>query len=82
MNEKVLKNAHVCCAYNKEKLEQVSKCGCIYYLKIFKPELITEWCDNNRTAICPFCGIDSIIYDNKVYPITKKFLKQMKKYWF
>lgn len=82
MNNKDIINAHVCCSHNKEKLEKNIKCGCFYCLKIFNSNLIKEWCDNNDTAICPFCGIDSIIYENDTYKITKEFLEKMRDYWF
>jgi len=82
MRENEVKNAHVCSSHNREQLSKSKLCGCFYCLKIFDSKLITNWCDNNQTAICPFCGIDSIIYDSKVYPISEEFLKRMKKYWF
>jgi len=82
MNKNDIKNAHVCSSGNREHLSKSKKCGCFYCLKIFDPKLIVDWCDNGQTAICPFCGIDSIIYDNKIYPISKEFLELMKKYWF
>ena len=77
-----VRNAHICSSHNRDNLQKVNKCGCFYCLKIFDPKLITDWCDDNTTAICPFCGIDSIIYENKSYPLNKKFLKGMKKEWF
>ena len=77
-----VRNAYVCCSHNRDKLHKVNKCGCFYCLKIFNPQLITDWCDDNTTAICPFCGIDSIIYENKSYPLNKEFLEAMKKEWF
>lgn len=80
--EKDVIRAHMCCSGNKEQLKKVKKCGCFYCLKIFDPTLIKDWCDNGETAICPFCGIDSIIYDNKFYPVEESFLKKMKKQWF
>lgn len=82
VDEKDVKRAHVCSMGNREALEKVQKCGCFYCLRIFEPKQITEWCDEGETAICPFCGIDSIIYDNKFYPVEKDFLEKMKKYWF
>lgn len=77
-----LKKAHLYCSYNNEQLSSSKLCGCFYCLKIFDPKLIVNWCDNNQTAICPYCGIDSIIYDSKRYPISNEFLKEMKTYWF
>jgi len=35
-----------------------------------------------RTAECPFCHTDSVIGDAFSFPITKDFLKKMKKRWF
>jgi hypothetical protein len=51
-------------------------------LKIFSPTEITDWCDNEETAICPHCGIDSVIGESSGIPITKLFLKGMHKEWF
>ncbi len=82
MNINKLNNAHVCCSYNRKELQNSTLCGCFYCLKIFDPKLIVDWCDNNQTAICPYCGIDSIIYDSKNYHVSKEFLKEMKDYWF
>ncbi len=58
-------NAHACSFHNREQLLKASKCGCFYCLKIFNPKEIKKWCDGEKTAICPYCGIDSIIYDSK-----------------
>lgn len=77
-----VKRAHEYCFENKEQLLKSDKCGCFYCLKIFDPKLITEWCDNGKTAFCPFCGIDSVIYDSKEYPVNETFLEAMQKFWF
>lgn len=42
-----------------------------------------EWIvDDQFTAFCPYCGIDSVIGESSGYPITKEFLKKMKEHWF
>ncbi len=38
--------------------------------------------DEPPTAECPFCHTDSVIGDASGFPITKDFLKKMKKRWF
>ena len=49
----------------------------------FKPADILEWTDDDQTALCPNCGIDSVIGDKSGYPVTDlDFLKQMHTYWF
>ncbi len=80
--EKDVVKAHTLCTHNREQLQKVKKCGCFYCLKIFDPKLIEHWLDNEETALCPFCCTDSIIYDNKLYPVEKSFLEKMKEYWF
>lgn len=77
-------NAHLFSSHHREILEQDSKCGCFYCLEIFHPSEIKEWldCDKGHTALCPYCGTDSVIGESSGYPITKEFLKKMKNYWF
>jgi hypothetical protein len=44
---------------------------------------ILEWTDDDQTALCPNCGIDSVIGDKTDYPVTDlDFLKQMNTFWF
>ncbi|MFL0243297.1 hypothetical protein [Mycobacterium sp. SMC-17] len=35
-----------------------------------------------QTALCPGCGIDSVIGDQSGYPITSEFLNAMRLRWF
>ena len=63
--------AHEFSAGHRKRLLQDRKCGCFYCLKIFAPK-----------AICPYCGIDSVIGEHSGYPITREFLEQMRQYWF
>lgn len=81
--ERPIITAHKHCANNKKNLIHDSVCGCFYCLEIFSPAEITEWVkDTNGTALCPYCGIDSVIGESSGYPITKDFLAEMKNYWF
>ncbi len=43
---------------------------------------ITEWWDDDNTAVCPHCGIDSIIGGSSGVRITEMFLSEMHKRWF
>ena len=75
--------AHAFCTNNKDDLQHDSICGCFYCLRIFSPREITEWIEDTRgTALCPFCGIDSVIGESAGYPITKEFLEEMQQHWF
>ena len=75
--------AHAFCSNNRNSLQKDSLCGCFYCLSIFRPSEITEWIDEkDDTALCPLCGIDSVIGESSGFPITKEFLTEMNKYWF
>lgn len=75
--------AHKECTNNKQKLKNDVTCGCFYCKKIFKSNEIKDWTDNsNDTAICPYCGIDSVIGESVDFTITEEFLKAMHDRWF
>lgn len=76
--------AHKFSIRHKSNLEKDEICGCFYCLEIFSPDEITYWVNDgaDSTAICPHCGIDSIIGQSSGYPITQDFLKEMNDYWF
>ncbi|MBE6253923.1 MAG: hypothetical protein E7105_00160 [Prevotella sp.] len=50
---------------NEVMIANSEVCGCFYCNSIFKPEEVTLWCDDDgkgaRTALCPRCGIDSVL---------------------
>lgn len=76
-------NAHKFSSNHKNEILKDDICGCFYCIEIFNPKKVEEWVeDTNGTAICPFCGIDSVIGKSSGYPITKEFLSQMRQYWF
>ena len=77
--------AHKQCIRNWETIQKSTLCGCFYCETIFVPSQIEEWIeesDGKETALCPYCGIDSVIGDASGYPLTPEFLKQMHDYWF
>lgn len=38
--------------------------------------------DRRQTALCPCCGIDSVLGDFSGFPITTEFLQEMNETWF
>ncbi len=82
-----LRTAHEAARFNREILARDSKCGCFYCLRVFSPSEIEEWCpelDDGEevTAICPYCGIDSVIGESSGFPITQDFMQSMNRRWF
>jgi hypothetical protein len=59
----------------------------LYCLATFPPAAIEEWIDEDgarvgQTALCPRCGIDSVIGSKAGFPLTKEFLTSLQKHWF
>lgn len=80
-------DAHKTSIRHKESIMKSSECGCFHCLAIFPPTRITDWTDTSGpesryTALCPECGIDSVIGSDYGYPITKDFLTAMQRHWF
>lgn len=75
--------AEVLAMYHKQSsnhrgsLKKVDLCGCFYCLQTFKFDKIEEWTDNGETALCPLCGIDSVLPHS-----NQKVLKSLNGYYF
>lgn len=49
---------------NRERLQNSEKAACYYCLETFAADSIEEWTDDDETALCPKCGIDSVVADD------------------
>lgn len=81
-NLNYIKEAHKHSSDHKEELKNSTVIGCFYCKNFVKFNEIKEWIDKGDTALCPRCGIDSLIGSDSGYPITKRFLNAMNAYWF
>ena len=83
MNKQLLWKASEASRFNREALDQDSKCGCYFCLKVFSPSEIVEWSSepiegvNSCSAICPYCGVDAVLPESAGYPLTQEFLAEM-----
>jgi len=82
-----IRKAHSHCSNHRNELLASAKCGCFYCCAIFPQFEIGNWIDEDstgvgQTALCPKCGIDSVIGDKCGYDLSNKFLKRMHDYWF
>jgi hypothetical protein len=77
-----LRGAHKHSSKHREEMRNSDLCGCFYCEKIFPPSEIVEWVDNGGTALCPYCGIDSLIGSASGFQLTKEFLHGMCEHWF
>ena len=75
---------------NSDYREEILKseiCGCFYCTQTFSPDEIFEWWGDEEsgvepTAVCPKCGIDSVIGSASGFPIDSTFLSKMRDFWF
>jgi hypothetical protein len=74
MSEDLVKNAPARAMRNRKILE--GSCGCYRCLETFNVEEIKDWTDGNKTALCPKCGIDSVLNTT-----DKELLKTIQTYW-
>jgi hypothetical protein len=82
-----IREAHGHCSNHRSEVLSSSKCGYFYCLAVYFPSAIVKWIDvdesgEGQTAICPRCGIDSVIGDSSGFEVTPSFLKRMKSFWF
>ena len=72
--------------FHREELMQSETCGCFQCGAIFKPDEIKEWEYEKKgvgtTALCPNCGMDTVVGSASGYPINEDFLTQMHQRWF
>lgn len=75
--------AHKHSIRHRAEIQASEICGCFYCLSIFPPDDIEIWLnEGDGTALCPKCGIDSVIGSVAGFPITSEFLTKMKAHWF
>ncbi len=87
-----LRPSHQYAYHNRELILQSVVCGCFYCLAMFSSDEIEEWTDEPKnddkityglTALCPKCGIDSVLSDNMPgIKLDVAFLTRMKKCFF
>ena len=74
--------AHRHSTFHRQQLFESDVCGCFCCSRIFPATSIWEWIDHDQTALCPSCGIDSVIGSTAGFPIDYQFLHKMWAYWF
>lgn len=82
MDNQQLQALHLQSSQHLECIQQNQKCGCFYCLKIFDATEITDWVDDEQTAICPHCGIDAVLAENDEQVLDQAILKEMHDYYF
>ena len=77
-----LEAAHRHCTANEDELRKSKVAGGFYGKSVFPATTVTQFLENERTALCPECMIDSVLGDASGFLIVPDFLAEMQQYWF
>lgn len=77
-----IKEASKYSIYDMSELQNSSQAGCYYCKSIFDTSAIKETTDEGKTALCPKCGIDSVLPDSSPFALDIETLSKLNKYWF
>ena len=75
--------AHQHSFHNEQEIKRSVSCICFHCERWFYSRQVTMWCDEdnvgNRTARCPYCGVDSVLgddEDDEIYtlPVVNKLM--------
>lgn len=73
-------------AYGRPAIEGSSRCcGCFHCGSSFEASAITDWMpeeDGADSALCPYCGCDTVIYETKEFPLSTALLSSLYLDWF
>jgi hypothetical protein len=75
-----LQQTHHDSSRHRALIERSKLVGCFYCRQTFPPSEIKGWIDDGETAVCPKCGIDSILPDS--VDLSPDFLRAMYDHWF
>ena len=69
--------AHVHASKHRAEVEASEKCACFFCFRKFAPGEITSWIEGGQTALCPKCGLDSVLGSASPLGIDDRFLRKM-----
>lgn len=80
--ESRLKKLHAYSSYNRKLVDVADQCYCFYCQNTMDAGEIEDYADDGQTAICPKCGIDSILPDSIEEALDANTIAEMNEYWF
>ncbi|MFC3104992.1 cytoplasmic protein [Salinisphaera aquimarina] len=82
-----LHRLHETSSNHRELILNSIQLGCFHCCKQFSPEALDEWWDEDangigQTAVCPYCGIDTVVGDAAGHRITEQLLAALRDHFF
>lgn len=81
-NDDSLHAAYLHTMRNRDEIKRSDTCCCIGCLRLFQSMEVVEYVDRGHTAICPYCGADTVIGDASGVRLTTAQLALLNKYYF
>ena len=87
MDEGAQREAHRHSSRHRAEILSSELCGCFSCLRTFGPGEVVDWVDDDatglgQTALCPRCGVDSVIGSASGVGVSGELLAEMHRYWF
>ena len=87
-----LESIHRFSDHHRELLARSERAGCFYCCATYPPSEIEDWINGPQletgdtadgvTALCPRCGIDSVLPSAAPIQLDEQLLAEMHHYWF
>lgn len=74
--------AHKHASRHRAEIEASARCGCFFCFRTFPSSDIRAWIDAKQTALCPRCGVDSVIGSASNHRLDDAFLRGMHQHFF
>ena len=74
--------AHEHSSRHRVEIEASARCACFFCFRTFRSTEIKAWIDSNQTALCPACGVDSVLGSASNHRLDDAFLRGMHRYFF
>lgn len=76
-----MERLHAYASHNKEMIASSDRCYCFHCKSVFESGEVERYLAE-ETALCPKCGIDSVIPDSIDEKIDEVIISEMHDYWF
>ncbi len=77
-----LERLHRLSIRHRDLVQAAPQCACFHCGEFFSPEQIMDWVDGGVTALCPKCGIDSVVPETQRDHLEPDLIASMRAYWF
>jgi hypothetical protein len=74
--------AHKHSSRHRAEIEASTQCACFFCFRSFAATDIKTWIDGNQTALCPKCGVDSVLGSASTHRLDIAFLRGMHQHFF